>query len=279
MLALVNNELMPVEEASIGITDLAILRGYGIFDFFRLSDGVPLFMDDHINRFFASADKVRLRVPLTRSELSASLFELFEKNNMSVSGIRMILTGGYTPNGYEPGKPNLIITQEPISFPDKEKVANGVKLITHEYLRDIPDVKSINYMTGIWLGEKIAQSGAYDVLYLDKGNVLELTRSNIFIVTKDQVIVTPKELVLHGITRKHVLKAIQHLYKIEERPITLDELLQAEEAFLTGTTKRVLPFVQVDQHIIGQGAPGKVTKNIIQQFLALESIYVANYRQ
>lgn len=279
MLALVNNELMPVEKASIGITDLAILRGYGIFDFFRLSDGVPLFIDDHIDRFFASADKVRLRVPLTRSELSASLFKLFEKNNKPVSGIRMILTGGYTPNGYKPGKPNLIITQEPISFPDKEKVTNGVKLITHDYLRDLPDVKTINYMTGIWLSEKIAQSGAYDVLYLNQGNVLELTRSNIFIVTKDQVVVTPKELILHGITRKHVLKAVRHSYKIEERPITFDELLEAEEAFLTGTTKRILPFVQVDQHIIGKGAPGKVTKNIMQKFLALETNYVATYRQ
>jgi len=270
MLCILNGELIAQEKAHIGITDLALLRGYGIFDFFRLSDGVPLFFDDHLERFYKGAENASLSVPLTKDKFKSLLLQLFEENDMPVSGIRIILTGGYTPNGYSIGQPNLFVTQEPISFPSDEQYAHGVKLITHEYLRDLPHVKTINYMTGIWLNDKIKQEKAYDVIYTHENQVLELTRSNIFIVNNEGQIATPKDNMLHGITRKKVIESID----IEQRVVTKEELLEAKEVFITGTTKKVLSITQIDNKLIGDGKVGEVTKDVMQVFKNCEETYV-----
>lgn len=274
MICLVNGSFMPVEEASIGIQDLALIRGYGIFDFFRLAKGVPLFIDDHLHRFYQGASRVRLDPGIAQSELKDQIFELIQKNQMSESGIRIVLTGGVGGGPYGIGKPNLIITQEPISFPSKEKYEQGVKLITHEYLRDIPEVKTINYMTGIWLQEEVSRQKAFDVLYVFQGTVQELTRSNIYAVTSDEVLVTPKENMLHGITRKHLLDSVRKEIAVEERILTVEELKGARELFLTGTTKRVLPIVQIDESKIGTGKPGHTTHRLMQLFKELEMNYI-----
>ena len=278
MYCLVNGQILEVKNAVIGINDLALMRGYGIFDFFRLSEGIPLFIDDHLDRFYTAAEHVRLAVPFAKNDLKEQLHMLFAKNKMTVAGIRMILTGGYTANGYDPAEPNLIVTQEPITFPPAFKYENGIKLITHEYQRDLPEVKTINYMTGIYLQERVRQEGAYDVLYYHNNEVLELTRSNIFIVDADGLIKTPKENILHGITRKNLLRAAKNKVEIVERAFTLSELHQAKEAFLTGTTKKVLAITKMDDKIIGKGKVGEVTKNMMELFKNYEESYIRSNR-
>lgn len=278
MYCLVNGQISEVKHAAIGINDLALMRGYGIFDFFRLANGVPLFLDDHLDRFYKASQQVRLKVPFSKDELKQHLNHLFDKNQMPISGVRLILTGGITENGYDPGVPNLIITQEPITFPPTYKYENGVKLITHEYLRDLPDVKTINYMTGIYLQERVQRAGAYDVVYYHDNKVLELTRSNIFIVNKKQEVITPKENMLHGITRKSLIRVAKGDVPIVERSFTLEELYNAEEAFLTGTTKKVLPITQMDDVTIGDGTVGEVTKQMMEIFKKCEEDYISSHR-
>lgn len=278
MYCLVNGRLQQAKDAVLCINDLALMRGYGIFDFFRLSGGVPLFIDDHLDRFYHASEKTRLKIPYAKKELKEQLFTLFEKNQMPVAGIRLILTGGYTANGYDPGQPNLVITQEPITFPPAYKYENGVKLITHEYLRDLPDVKTINYMTGIFLQERVQKEGAYDVVYCHKNEVLELTRSNIFIVNDVGTVFTPKENILHGITRKNLIRAANSSIEIVEKSFTLEELYNAKEAFLTGTTKKVLPITQIDDKTIDNGKPGDITKQMIELFRRCEEEYIASHQ-
>ncbi len=268
MYCLLNGELIKTKDAVIPINDLAVLRGYGIFDFFRLSSGIPLFIDDHLERFYSSASQVRLEVGYTKQDLKTQILELISRNQMPVSGIRMVLTGGTGTGGYKIGKPNLIITQEHIHFPSEEMFKNGVKLITYEYLRELPHVKTINYMTGIWLQEEIARQGAFDVLYLHKGQVHELTRSNIFIINAQNEIITPNDQILHGVTRKQVIKSIQGKYRVTLRSISLEELYTAKEVFLTGTTKKVLPIRQIDEQVYGE--PGDVTREVMRLFDQVE---------
>jgi D-alanine transaminase/branched-chain amino acid aminotransferase len=92
--------------------------------------------------------------------------------------------------GFEPAPSNFIIVQQPVQLPSAEKFEQGLKIILHEYLRDLPYTKSINYLMGIYLREKVQQQKADDVLYYKDGNVLEFPRSNIFIVTKNNTVVT-----------------------------------------------------------------------------------------
>lgn len=262
---------MKTEEANLNINDLAILRGYGIFDFFRLVDNKPLFFEDHLNRFYRSADIAQLPIPFSEMELKGQIFDLISKNNLPISGIRIVLTGGYSDDGYSIGVPNLMITQERISFPDEKKYTNGVNIITRNFQRELPEVKTIGYMTGIWMKPEIRKQNAFDVLYINNCKVHELTRSNIFMVTSEGRVVTPANNILKGITRKNVLKVAYPNYEVEERDISLDEILNAQEVFLTGTTKKILPVVQIDGNKIGDGKPGKVTIQLLQLFNELVS--------
>lgn len=276
MYCLLNTQLVKKEEARIGVTDLAILRGFGIFDFFRLNKGVPVFMEDHLARFYKAATDIGLEVPIPKDALSDQIFQLLKKNDMPESGIRIVLTGGYSEDSYTPAEPNLIVLHESISFPSKSKYENGVKLITHEYLRDLPHVKTINYMTGIFLQPKVKAAGAYDVLYTNTGNVLELTRSNIFIVKNDQIF-TPKENMLAGVTRKNLIQAAKKEFEVIEKAISIDELKEAEEVFLSGTTKRVLGISQIDNHSVGKGKVGKVTERVMELFKKCEEEYISSH--
>src|SRR4051812_22459269 len=105
MIAFLNDHFLEEEQASVGVADLSIQRGFGIFDFFRTANYVPLFLDDYIERFFNSARQLRLKMPYNREDLKAIIFQLLDKNRIAASGIKIILTGGYSADGFEPGAP------------------------------------------------------------------------------------------------------------------------------------------------------------------------------
>ena len=270
MYTYLHNEIVPAEKAFLHVRDLAIQRGYGIFDFFKIQDGHPFFLNDYLNRFYISANVMRLVVPQSIEELKSIIYQLIEKNNIAASGIKMILTGGYSEDGYQPATPNLIITQHPLTLPGKDQIENGVKIITHDYVRDLPTAKTINYSMGIWLINKIKEQEAYDVLYHQNNMVSEFPRCNFFIVRKDDTVVTAKDRVLHGITRKNILKLAAKRYKTEESTITLEDIYQAKEAFLTSTTKRIVPIVQTNNTIISDGKPGAISLSLLNDLISLE---------
>jgi branched-subunit amino acid aminotransferase/4-amino-4-deoxychorismate lyase len=195
---------------------------------------------------------------------------LIGRNKLEASGMKMILTGGYSPSGYEPAGPNLIITQQPLPLPAPAQLRNGISIITHSYIREIPEAKTINYTIGIRLIRQIREKGADDVLYHQEGIVTEFPRSNFFIVKQDNTVVTPAGGVLAGITRKKVLQLAAQSYRAEAAPVRLEDILSASEAFMTSTTKRILPVVQVDGRMIGTGKPGPVTLALLEKLVRLE---------
>lgn len=266
MKCILNDQIIDQDKAYVHITDLALLRAYGIFDFFRMVELKPLFFEDHVDRFFTSAERLRLKCPVGKNHLKSMIIELIAANNIRNSGIRMVLTGGESPNGYAIGSPTLFVINEPINPLPENHFSEGIRLISHEYLRDLPEVKTINYLMGIYLTPEVQAKGATDVLYHWNGKISELTRSNFFIVDKNDTVVTPGNGILKGINRMHVLSVAGKHFKVEERDILMDELKTAREAFITGTTKKVMPVVQVDDMKIGDGKPGKVT-------LELQSLY------
>lgn len=271
MYTYLNDSFVPEEKAFLHISDLAIQRGYGIFDFFRVINNYPLFIDDYLDRLFVSAQEMHLKIPYSSNQLKEIIFDLIRKNNLPVSGIKVILTGGYSPDGYQlPDKPNLVISQKSMTFPPPVFPTSGIKIITHEYLRDKPHVKTINYVVGIWIQNKIKEHNAEDVLYFYNSIVSEFPRCNFFIVTDDNVVVTPGENILEGITRKHVLALASEKFKIEVRNVTLEEALNARETFMTSTSKRIVPVVQIDNQIIRDGKPGRITRELFDSLVMLE---------
>ena len=275
---ILNDQIIPADKATVRINDLSIQRGYGIFDFFKLVDGRPVFLDNHLDRFYNSAEQMRLEVKHSRQELKDLLYSLIEKNQFPSSGIRITLTGGYSPDGFSIAEPNLIITQQPFEI-DLEASKVGTRLVTYQHQRQFPRVKTIDYLMAIWLRNFIAENQADDVLYQHNNIISECPRANIFIVTPDETLVTPVNNLLKGVIRKQVLKLAQERYAVEERDVTLAELYAAKEIFITSTTKNILPVIKVDGRMVGNGKPGVMTKalqedlnKMIQQHLSLKEV-------
>ncbi len=271
---MINRALVPASEASLQVSDLALLRGFGIFDFFLVEGGKPVFIDDYIDRFFRSAALLDLEIPMSRQQFKADIFKLIAANGESDAGIRLLLTGGYSDNGYTPVTPNVLILQYPKPAIQPEKFANGVKLLAHQYQRELPEIKTINYVTGIWLRKRLAEAGALEPLYHNGDTISESVRSNFFIVSETGKLITTDQDILRGITRKHLLTVAEKHIEIEKRPIRLQELKAAREAFLTSSTKGVLPVVQIDDLQIGDGRPGPTTIKLGEAFLKYRQTYL-----
>ncbi|CAM4343197.1 D-alanine transaminase/branched-chain amino acid aminotransferase [Pedobacter westerhofensis] len=259
----INDTFVAADQASLLITDLAIQRGYGIFDFFKTIGGKPIFLQDHIERFYNSARKMHMEIPYTHEELKAILAQLMEKNDLPDSGIRLTLCGGYSPDGFTmPAKQNLIITQLPFKM-DLSLNTKGIKIVTRNYQRQLSGMKTIDYSMAIWLQPFIKENNADDVLYHDNGQVKEVPRANFFMVSQANEIITAKTNILPGVIRKNLLALKNHDFNIIERDFSLEELYHANEAFITSTTKHIMPVVQIDGKAVGDGKAGKISAALL----------------
>jgi len=261
----VNDSLIPSDEANLNIADLAVQRGYGIFDFFKTIDGKPVFLEDHLDRLFRSAVLMRLELKQSRDEVRKRIIRLIESNGLNDSGIKVILTGGFSPDGFNIAEPNLIISQQGFQIP-RTMSEKGISILTHEYQRQFSNAKTLDYLQAIWLQPILKEKKADDVLYYSDGLIRECPRANIFIVTKDQKVLTPESGMLKGVTRKQVLEISGTRYLTEARDVSLDELRNAKEVFITSTTKNILPVVQVDGQLVGDGKPGEVSRTLAKEY-------------
>ena len=272
MAVFLNDQFLENKDASLNIMDLSIQRGYAAFDYLRTVNGKPLFIEDHLDRFYASAEAMRLPLSKTKEELTGIIIELIKKSGLSQVGIRLILTGGYSPDAYNPAEPNLLIICNPQTLPSLEDFKKGISIITYEYQRDLPQVKNINYMMAVWLQSLIREKKAEDVLYYRDNILTEFPRANLFIVTKQNILVTPAENILLGVTRKKLIELANDFTKVEERNISKEELYGAKEIFMCSTTKRILPIIKVDEIKIGNEYPGEITTDLYKKFLSLEEV-------
>jgi D-alanine transaminase/branched-chain amino acid aminotransferase len=261
----VNDSLIPSDEANLNIADLAVQRGYGIFDFFKTIDGKPVFLEDHLDRLFRSAVLMRLEIKQSRDEIRDKISSLIEINKLKDSGIKVILTGGFSPDGFNIAEPNLVISQQEFQIP-KTMPEKGISILTHEYQRHFSDAKTLDYLQAIWLQPILKEKKADDVLYYSAGIIRECPRANIFIVTKDHKVITPENGMLKGVTRKQVLELSAEKYITEARDVSFEEFRDAAEIFITSTTKNILPVVQVDGHIVGDGSPGEVSRALANEY-------------
>jgi branched-chain amino acid aminotransferase len=263
----INNEIVPETAAKIGVDDLSIHRGFGIFDFFKIIDNRPIFIDDHLNRFYRSAAAMNMDPRMERAALKQAMHNLMDRNDMPDSAIKIILTGGYSEDGYMMGTPNLIIMQMPFKMDDPAEM-KPMKLVTYPHQRQLPHIKTIDYIQAILLRPYFTERQADDVLYHRDGLISECPRSNIFIVTEDEII-TPKDNILAGITRSKALQLSIENYSITEKNVTLSDLENAREVFITSSSKNACPVIAVDKKVIGDGKPGKITRLISEKLTEL----------
>lgn len=265
-LAYLNDRFIHEEKATISINDLNVQRGYAIFDFFRIIGNRPLYLEDHLDRFYFSAQQLRLDIPKTREEIKLIIKELIWENEIPDSGFRIQLTGGELENGFTHYQPLLFISQIEFASPSVEQLENGIKLAIYEHQRQLPHIKSIDYLMSLWLEPFLKEQSADEILYVSNNFIRESPRSNIFLVTHDEKIVTPGEHILKGITRKKLIEHASNNYAVEERDVHVDEIWSAKEIFLSSTTKQILPVTRVDGHTVSDGKPGAITRKLLEEF-------------
>ena len=272
----INGKIVPKEEAVIGIDDLIVTRGYGVFDYFRVFNGKLAFIEDHLDRFQNSAKELGLEIPYSRAEMIEKIKEVVAANEMEKCGVKVVLTGGYSTTGFSPGTPNiLMMVSELATYPDSY-YTNGVKLMAYQYTRETPYTKTTNYLVPIQIAKEIKEAEAFDVLYHDGTYISESARSNFFIFDHNNTLITPDRDALKGITRKQVLAIAKDHFKVEVRPLTVKETMSAKEAFMTSSSKAVMPVRQVDFWRINKGVIGENTKKMMRLFEEHLEQYLAN---
>ena len=274
----VDGEYVDSRKATVPASDLALLRGYGIFDFLRTYGGKPFQLGAHLRRLIRSAALLDMRFPWDIEELDEIVIETMRRNGFDESSIRLVVTGGDSPNDFMPaGESRLLVMVTPTIPFSPSAYDQGAEVVTVEMQRHMPEVKSINYIPGI-TAQKMAlrfNPKSIEAIYRVNGKIVEGTRSNTFIF-KDGAWITPAEDLLLGITRAEVIKLIEAKGPLDLRDISLAEYLAADEVIITSSTKEIIPVVKVDDVTIGAGVPGDNTRQLLRAWREMTDNYASS---
>lgn len=268
-----DGQISSFSQTGMSLNDLLVQRGYGIFDYLRVVDNKPLFVKDHLDRLYQSAALMHMEVPQSKEVIMKIVMDLVAKNDMPYSGLKLIVSGGDSSDGYALEQPRLTIVQQPLPIPSNNFSVSPFALMSHPFQRQLPQVKTTDYLMAIYLQPKLKAFGGQDILYTHEGMIKECPRSNFFLISKQGSIVTAKDEVLKGITRKNILAlAIENGMQVEERPIALDEINTAKGAFIASSTKRIIPISKIDATTIPTDSP--ILQNIFDLLVQKEQAYL-----
>lgn len=265
----VNGDFVPEEKACLPVVDLAVLRGYAIFEAVRTYNGKPFELEGHLERLRSSAERICLALPWTTRELAQLVMETLAKNSPGEKAIRIMITGGGSPDFLTPAnRPGLIVMITPLHPFPASLYQTGCRVKTAPIERFWPEAKTIHYIPGlVTLQEaKKDDSQIVEILHVDRDRrITEGIVSNLFAVS-DSALITPGDRILYGITRRVIIDLAAKIMEVRQQDLLLQDLLDADEVFLASTTKEVMPVTQIDDRVIGNGKPGPRTRDIHRAF-------------
>ena len=276
-LVYVDGQYYPKSEAKISVLDHGFLYGDGVFEGIRAYNGIVFKLKEHVGRLFQSAHVMALRIPLTKEQLVDAVVETLRKNNLKDAYIRLVVSRGAGDLGLDPRKcpkPTIVIIAGAIVLHGNEAKEKGITTLI-SWVRRHPvdstshEIKSLNYLNSILAKIEANNSGADEAICLDKtGFVSEGVGENIFIVKNGRIHTPPIcSGALPGITAQVVTKlAVKLGFDIMDSNVTPYQLLNADEAFFTGTAAEIVPIREVNHRQIGSGTPGPVTKQLMKEF-------------
>lgn len=276
----IDGKFYPKEEAKISVFDHGFLYGDGVFEGIRAYNGRVYKLTEHLDRLYDSAKSIWLEIPISWQEMEEVVLEACRLNNLKDAYIRLVVSRGYGDLGLDPRKckkATVVCIADTISLYPPEVYTVGMKVISVGTRRNpvdtlSPQIKSLNYLTGIMAKISAINLGYPEVIMLNsQGYVCEGTGDNIFIIKKGKIVTPPAHLgILPGITRDSVMQMARDLgYTVEEGVFTLHDVYTADEMFLTGTAAEVIPVISADSRTIGDGKPGAITTKLIGRFREL----------
>lgn len=266
-----NDQIVKEDEVIVNQEDRGYQFGDGIYEVVKVYNGEFFTADEHIDRFYESAEKIRITIPWTKHKLRMMLHELVEKNNLDTGHVYFQITrGACSRNHIFPGddvKPVFTATVKTNPRPVKN-FENGVKAIVLDDIRWLRcDIKSLNLLGAVLAKQEAHEKGAYEAILHRDGTVTEGSSSNIFAIKNDTLYTHPADnLILNGITRRVVIQCAEEIgLKVSETAFTVDEMFAMDELIVTSTTSEVTPIIEVEGKVIGNGI-GAWTRKLQAQF-------------
>lgn len=273
-----NGDYIPADEAKVSVLDRGFIFGDGVYEVIPVYGGRLFRLPHHLQRLQNGLDALRLPSPLAPTAWEGVLHELVQRNGGGDQSLYLQVTRGVAPRDHrfpDPCVPTLYAMSHPLQEMDIS-TQQGMKAITVEDIRwHRCDIKTIALLPNILLRQQAYDQGAGEALLVRDGQVTEGAASNLLMV-KDGVIITPPKnnLLLPGITRDLILEiAEQHGIPYQERAITASELQQADELWVSSSTKEIIPLIELDGVTVGDGLPGPAWRQITALYLAYKQAF------
>jgi len=268
-----NDKLVDIDKACISVTDSGFLYGAGLFETMRSHNGIVFALKDHLDRLFASADVLSINNPYDSEYITNAITELLCANKLTDARLRLTLTNGPMTESEEQRKSTLLITAAKFRSYPPEYYKKGVLAVLCPFKQNPIDPtsgrKTTSYFSRMIALNLAHQKRAAEAIWFTLDNRLaEGCISNVFLV-KDSSLYTPpiNTPVLPGVARKTVCRlAMQNSIKLTEKDLTIEDVLSADEIFLTNVIMQVMPITKVEKHTVGDGQVGHITQKLHKSF-------------
>ncbi|MBO8156254.1 MAG: D-amino-acid transaminase [Bacillaceae bacterium] len=268
----VNDQLIRRDKAVVDMEDRGYQFGDGVYEVVRMYNGAFFMLPEHLERLQNSLKEIGISYDVKEQRVAEKLKEIMKKNDVTDGAVYMQITRGAAPRNHSfPDQPNPVFTAYPI--PVKRPVEaqeNGVQMTLVEDMRWLRcDIKSLNLLWNAMAKQKAKEKGCFESLfYRNENHITEGSSSNFFGVKNGVIYTHPANpYILNGITRRAVLNICQeNQFPYEEKVLTLNDVKQLDEAFITSTTAEVMPITAIDDITVGNGEPGPVTRKLQKLF-------------
>ena len=273
----IDGKFLDEKNAKVSVFDHGLLYGDGVFEGIRAYNGRVFKLAEHIDRLYASARSILLKIPMSPREMTKVVVETCRRNKLRDGYVRLLVTRGVGSLGLNPykcKKPSVIVIAGKIQLYPEGLYKRGLDLITVPTVRNLhsalnPAIKSLNYLNNVLAKIEAINGGCEEAIMLNaQGFVAECTGDNIFVVKGDRLSTPPLSAgALYGITRGVVMDlARENGLTVTEPDLTRYDLFNADECFLTGTGAEVIAVVKIDGRVIGKGRPGPITGGLIRRY-------------
>ncbi|MBD8027080.1 D-amino-acid transaminase [Ureibacillus sp. Re31] len=267
-----NDKIVDESEVIIDKEDRGYQFGDGVYEVIKIYDGEMFTATEHIDRFYLSAEKIKITIPFTKDKLHQLLHQLVEANEIKTGNLYFQITRGTAPRIHQFPGDNVLpvltgnVKEAPRSTENMEK---GVKAVFAEDIRWLRcDIKSLNLLGAVLAKQEAYEKGCYEAI-LHRGNIItEGSSTNVFGI-KDGVLYThpTDNFILNGITRNVILTCAKEIgLPVKEEPFTKEQALNMDELFVSSTTSEITPVIELEESAINNGVIGEWTRKLQAQF-------------
>ncbi len=243
---ILNGEIRSVDDFDSSL----VYKGDTIYEVIRMTGGTPVFFYDHMNRLAFSVEQQKKNMIADAPRIKRDIIKLNERDKRKEINIKIVFN-------YNEGIENYLIYYIESHYPTPEQYRKGVKGILFWAERQDPQAKVLNYRLKAAIHQEITNENAYEALLVNKDNLItEGSRSNVFFIKNGKLITAPDDVILNGITRKHILEICEsEKIAVDFSCVNADDIGEYEAAFMSGTSPMVLPYCCINETFFNAGNP------------------------